>query len=43
MALPETPSADVGSGKAPSGESAADDQCHPLYAEDRLPLAATTA
>jgi hypothetical protein len=41
MALPETPSAGVGSGKASDGESAAGDQCRSLYFEDRLPVAAT--
>jgi putative transposase len=43
MALPEAPSADVGSGKASGGESAAGDQCHSLYSEDRLPVATTAA
>jgi hypothetical protein len=41
MALPETPSAGVGSGKISGDKSAAGDQCHPLYAEGRLPVAAT--
>jgi len=41
MALPEAPSAGIGSGAASGGESAAGNQCHSLCSEDGLPVATT--
>jgi transposase len=39
MALPESPSAGIGSGTASGGQFAAGDQCHSLCSEDGLPAA----